>query len=820
MVSTTTTLSTVRDVESDAAQQPNQGRLWDMDQRIDRPLGAEADHVRSMYLSTAVPLSVVLRLAYQSLGVVYGDLGTSPLYVFKSTFANVSVDNSDDIIGALSLIIYTLTIIPLIKYIIITLRANDNGEGGTFALYSLLCRYCNISSLPNHHPSDVELTTYLVEHANQKTRLQKRLEASAFLQNVLLIIVLLGTCMVIGDGILTPAISVLSAVVGIKAASSSLNSNVVTVLTLIILVFLFSLQRFGTARVSFLFAPIFSTWFLVLALLGCYNIIKWDKSVFQAFSPLQIVNFFRRNGRSGWEHLGGIVLCMTGTEALFADLGHFSYRSIQVAFTSLVYPCLILTYIGQSAYLVGHMGDVSDPFYSSLPQKLYWPIFVLATLAAMIASQAIITATFSIVKQSVALGCFPRVKIVHTSNNIAGQVYIPEINWTLMVLCLLITAGFRDTNEIGNAYGIAVVVVMIVTTFLMSLVMVIVWRKHVIIAILFFTVFGSIEGVYLSAVLFKTTQGGWVPLVIAVVFGTIMYTWHYGTLKRYQYEMQHKVSVGWLLGLGPSLGLVRVPGIGLMYTDLAHGVPPLFSHFVTNLPAIHSTVVFVCIKYLPVNTVPQEERFLIRRIGTRAYSMYRCAARYGYKDIHKKDDDFERLLIKSLTNFLEIEANRQQSDRESMAASWTPDEDSITSVPPLPSDTPTRLELQRVLRLHGLMGAGEQTSIGNYSTTDPGVNSATQSLDEAGNAFIQNVNDSGGGSESQDEVAFLNDCRDAGVVYILGNNVVKARKDSGFFKKLAINYIYTFLRRLSRDSRVVLNIPHECLLQVGMVYYV
>jgi len=177
--------------------------------------------------------------------------------------------------------------------------------------------------------------------------------------------------------------------------------------------------------------------------------------------------------------------------------------------------------------------------------------------------------------------------------------------------------------------GIAVVMVMLVTTLLIFLVMVIVWRKPFLLALLFHVVFGTIEAVYVSAVLFKTTQGGWVPLVIAVVFGTIMYTWHYGTLKRYKYEMQHKVSVGWLLGLGPSLGLVRVPGIGLMYTDLAHGVPPLFSHFITNLPAIHSTLVFVCIKYLPVATVTQEERFLIRRIGPRSYSMYRCAARYA-----------------------------------------------------------------------------------------------------------------------------------------------------------------------------------------------
>jgi len=788
-----------------------------MDQRIDKPLGVEADQVRSMYLNQAATLGAVLRLAYQSLGVVYGDLGTSPLYVYKSTFVK-GVDTREDIIGALSVILYTLTIIPLIKYIFIVLRANDNGEGGTFALYSLLCRYCNISALPNQHPTDIELTTYLVDHAHQKTCLQKKLEGSYIFQKVLLFIVLLGTCMVIGDGILTPAISVLSAVVGIKAASTKLDNNLVTVISLIILVILFSLQRFGTARISFLFAPIFVTWFLSLAIIGCYNIVKWDTSVFRAFNPLETVHFFTRNDRMGWEHLGGLVLCMTGTEAMFADLGHFSFRSIQIAFTSLVYPCLIVTYLGQAAYLLHHVEDVKDPFYSSLPSKIYWPMFVLATVSAMIASQAIITATFSIIKQSAALGCFPRVKVVHTSNNIAGQVYIPEINWILMVLCLSITAGYRDTDEIGNAYGIAVVMVMLVTTWLIFLVMVIVWRVHMVLALVFLTVFTAIEGVYVSAVLFKTTQGGWVPLVIAVVFGTIMYTWHYGTLKRYQYEIQHKVSVGWLLGLGPSLGLVRVPGIGLMYTDLAHGVPPLFSHFITNLPAIHSTVVFVCVKYLPVATVPQEERFLIRRIGPPAYSMYRCAARYGYMDIHKKDDNFEQLLIENLTKFLQTEAMRGQSDRMSMAASWTPDEQqSVASMSAMSSAPPNQVAMQNMLRMHGHMESSLTTS------TDHGINLAETPPAEAQGEWHARHPQSGRGSSEghqQDEVAFLHACKEAGVVYILGNNVVKARKDGSFFKKVAINYIYTFLRRISRDNRVVLHIPHECLLQVGMVYYV
>lgn len=353
---------------------------------------------------------------------------------------------------------------------------------------------------------------------------------------------------------------------------------------------------------------------------------------------------------------------------------------------------------------------------------------------------------------------------------------------------------------------------MLVTTFLMTLIIIIVWRKHFLIALLFLVVFGSVETLYVSSVLFKTTQGGWVPLVIAAVCGTIMFTWHYGTLKRYEYEIQNKISVGWLLGLGPSLGLVRVPGIGLMYTDLAHGVPPLFSHFVTNLPAIHSTLVFVCIKYLPVNIVPPEERFLIRRIGTKAYSMYRCAARYGYKDVHKKDEGFEQALIDSLTAFIRYEALQESDDRESLAASWTPDQTSAAqSIQGSETELSTRQQLLSMLRAQG-------TAVNSLGELTLGSGIDMEEISTARSGTVQSAPCSS--RDTQEELSYLNDCKDAGVVYILGNNVIKARKDSGFWKKFAIDYVYTFLRRSCRESRVVLNIPHECLLQVGMIYYV
>ncbi|KAH8971191.1 hypothetical protein BDL97_02G129600 [Sphagnum fallax] len=779
----------------------DKGNFWSLDQNMDKPLGLEANRVQSMQYRKVLPLGIILRLAYQSLGVVYGDVGTSPLYVFQSTFPD-GVTDGRDILGALSLIIYTITIITLVKYMFIVLRANNDGEGGTFALYSLLCRHCNISALPNKHPTDEELTTFVVNCGSiKKTWLQKKLESSKVLQRILFIVVLCGTSMVIGDGILTPAIS-----------------DVVTLISLVILVLLFSVQRFGTARVGVMFAPVFLLWFISIAVIGVYNIIKYDKAIFKAFSPLEIIHFFRRNGRAGWIHLGGIVLSITGTEAIFADLGHFTFQSIQIAFTGLVYPCLLLAYIGQAAFVSRNLESVGDAFYSSIPHRLYWPMFALSTVAAVIGSQAIISATFSIVKQSVALGWFPRVKIVHTSNQVPGRIYIPEINWMLMVLCLVVTAGFTNTSQIGNAYGIAVVAVMLVTTVLLTVVMIIVWHKPIFVALAFLMVFGTIESIYVSSALYKVSRGGWVPLVIAVAVGSITYVWHYGTLKRFEHEIQNKVPMGWLLGLGPSLGLVRVPGIGLVYTDLVHGVPPIFSHFITNLPAIHSTVVFVNLKYLPVSTVPQEERFLIHRIGPKVYSMYRCAARYGYRDVHKKDDRFEQLLIESLITFIKFEALQGSSAHESLAASYTPDEESVSSMHQ-PTGAMNSPAMPGVLNLQGDK-LDTSTLEGSSTIYNPALLNPSQEISSIHSRDVQIPNSQGVDTTSRDETAFILKGKDAGVVYLLGNSVVKARTDSSFVKKLIIDYAYSFLQRICRDSHVTLNIPHESLLQVGMVYNV
>ncbi|XP_008807977.1 probable potassium transporter 11 isoform X3 [Phoenix dactylifera] len=604
--------------------------------------------------------------------------------------------------------------------------------------------------------------------------------------------------MAIGDGILTPAISVLSASGGIKIDHPKMSNDVVILVAVVILVGLFSMQHYGTDKVGWLFAPIVLLWFILIGAIGALNIWKYDSSVLRAYNPVYIYRYFRRGKANSWTSLGGILLSITGTEALFADLCHFPVLAVQIAFTLIVFPCLLLAYTGQAAYIVSNGGHVLDAFYRSIPGIIYWPTFVVATAAAVVASQATISATFSIIKQALALGCFPRVKVVHTSKKFLGQIYIPDINWILMVLCIAVTAGFKNRSQIGNAYGTAVVIVMLVTTFLMVPIMLLVWRSHWILVAIFTGLSLLVELPYFSAVLFKIDQGGWVPLVIAAAFLLLMYAWHYGTVKRYEFEMHSRVSMAWILGLGPSLGLVRVPGIGFVYTELASGVPHIFSHFITNLPAIHSVVVFVCVKYLPVYMVPLEERFLVKRIGPKNFHMFRCVARFGYKDLHKKDDDFEKMLFDSISLFVRL---------ESMMEGYSDSDE------------------------YSLCGQQTEKSADFLFTENDNANTVSSNIDLSYSSYHDSIIPSqspvrgnslvrSSGQTVGEELDFLNRCKDAGVVHIFGNTILRARRGSGLIKKIAVDYIYAFLQKICRENSVIFNVPHENLLNVGQIFYV
>ncbi|KAL9270809.1 Potassium transporter 8-like protein [Drosera capensis] len=725
----------------------------------------------------------VLTLAYQSLGVVYGDLSTSPLYVYKTAFADDvnHVESTEEIYGVLSCIFWTLTLIPLLKYVFIVLKADDDGEGGTFALYSLLCRHTRVCSLPNGQPADMELSAYRNEKRVVKSVLQSTLEKHIGLRRLLLILALIGACMVIGDGVLTPAIS-----------------DIEVPIACIILVFLFALQHYGTHRVAFLFAPIVLTWLLSISTIGLYNIVKWNHHIFEALSPYYAFMFLTRSRKAGWMTLGGILLCSTGSEAMFADLGHFTQSSIKVAFTFLVYPALILAYMGQAAFISKHRTLEGVEFYVSIP----------AVLAAIVGSQAVITGTFSIIKQCTSWHCFPPVKIIHTSSRIHGRIYIPEVNWILMFLCIAITVGFRDTKSLGNAAGLAVITVMLVTTCLMSLVMVLCWHKSPVLALCFLLFFGFIESLYFSACLMKFLQGAWVPIALAFILIVIMYIWNYGTRKKYAYDVQNKVPINWLMSLSPDLGIVRVRGIGLIQTELDSGVPAIFSHFVTNLPAFHQVLIFLCIKNVPVPRVDPKERFLVGRVGPEAHRIYRCIVRYGYLDHHKDDCDFEKNLVGSIIEFI---CGEKQEENHAMKRQGIEDGGTMLVVGSLaPNLEAIKIEDEEVSdSVHLMAGA---TSLEQDETKSPEkpkkksrlVLPGIQTLDEA----------------TEKELTELMEAREAGLAFILSNSYVKAKSGSSLIKKIGLNYVYDFLRRNSRGSSYALNLPHASTLEVGMVYNV
>ncbi|GMN23674.1 hypothetical protein TIFTF001_000210 [Ficus carica] len=686
-----------------------------------------------------VSCTTVLTLAYQSLGVVYGDLSTSPLYVYKTTFSGKLSLHEDDeeIFGVFSFIFWTFTLIALFKYVFIVMSADDNGEGGTFALYSLLCRHARLSVLPNQESVDEKLSAYVTVGSNdtwQSSALKLIFEKHPRFCRALLVFVLLGTSMAIADGVLTPAISVLSAVSGIKLKIAELHDNYVVIISCVILVGLFSLQHHGTHRVAFMFAPIVTAWLLCISGIGIYNIFHWNPHIFHALSPVYMFKFLRTTGVEGWVSLGGIALSMTGVEAMFANLGHFSPLSIKIAFTFLVYPSLILAYMGEAAFLSKHHEDIQRSFYKAIPGKN------------------------SSRKSGSNLSY-----LLHDK-----PVLCPE----LLSQCETVTIGLRDTNMMGHAYGLAVTIVMFLTTCLMALVMIIVWRSKMTSSIAFLVFFGSIELLYVSACLNKVPEGGWIPIVLSLSFTAVMYIWNYGSLKKLQFDVENKVSMDRIVALGPSLGMVRVPGIGLVYTNLTSGVPAVFGHFVTNLPAFHQVLVFICVKCVQVPYVSVDERLLITRMGPKEYSMFRCIVRYGYKDLLQENYDFENILVSGIVQFVEKEEECDQTQISECFRDF---------------DNPE----------HAFINSNQEEN-----TVQPSCDFQIMK------------------SVAKDESLQILKAKESGVAYILGHSYAKSKKSSSIFKKMAIDVVYTFLSKNCRGPDVALNVPHASLLEVGMVYYV
>ncbi|KAH0294013.1 putative potassium transporter, partial [Aureobasidium sp. EXF-3399] len=598
----------------------------------------------------------LLYLAYQSTGVIYGDIGTSPLYVYSSTFT--SEPSRDDLLGALSLIIWSLTLIVTFKYVLIVLAADDEGEGGTFAIYTLLSRFSEIMKRDPRTYHAIKMERYPnAELPKQSRSIRNWLEKSKIAHALLKVLAVFGVSLIIADGILTPAQSVLGAIQGLTVVDENIGSPTIIGVSCAILVLLFLLQPLGIQKLANCFAPIVILWLLFNASFGIYNLVMHDWTVLKAFSPYFAGLYFMRLRKQGWLSLGGILLCFTGVEALFADLGAFSKRAIQISWLCLTFPCLLLAYIGQAAYISRTPSAYSNPFFETVPPGMFYPSLVLSILAAIVASQALITSTFQLLIQLMHSSYFPQIKATYTSTAFHGQVYIPLANWIMMIGTVIVTAVYSNTTKLGHAYGVCVILVTFITTNLVTLVALIVWKKNPFLVFALWLPLVTLDGLYLSSALTKVPDGAWFTLLLAVLLASFFSLWRYGKEKQWATEAKNQAQLSELVAyssnnLSSSTAipdasakksfhlswrhgggeLTETKGMGIFFdksgTDIH--VPQVYEHFITKFEAQMQVVVFLHLRALSEPHVHEEERYTIAR--TPLPNVYRMTIRYGYVD--------------------------------------------------------------------------------------------------------------------------------------------------------------------------------------------
>ncbi|KAJ5527303.1 hypothetical protein N7513_011462 [Penicillium frequentans] len=590
-------------------------------------------------------------LTYQSLGVIYGDIGTSPLYVYSSTFS--SEPSKADILGAVSLVIWSLTIMVTIKYVFIVLRADDEGEGGTFALYSLLSRYAKLVRYDPRHSDLVRMQRYNTDDL-QKPNLMTRsiMERSTFIKWTLKVVGAFGVALILADGVLTPAQSILGAIQGVTVVNPNMSTSAVVGISCGILVLVFVIQPFGTTRIASTFAPIVIVWMLFNLTFGIYNLVMFDASILKAFSPYFAGAFLVRNKQDGWLSLGGILLAFTGVETLFADLGAFTRRSIQISWLCFVYPCLLISYIGQGAHISVNPSAYANPFYLTVPPGMLWPSLIVAVLACIVASQAVITGAYQLLCQIMKLSYFPQVKVYHTSKTFHGQVYIPIANWLMMIGTIIVTAVYNNTTRLGEAYGTCVILVSFLTTCMVAVVALIVWRLPIWIVLPVFIVFALWDGMFLSAAMSKVPHGAWFTLMLAVILTCLFILWRYGKEEQWNAEESDNVPLYHTTFLrdhqlylkydpeGPYIRRTRGLGIFFDKSGSAINTPTVFLHFLQKFSAMPEVTVFLHLRPLSIPSVAPEERYTITRCFTRSDdatkqpipNCYRLMVRHGYTD--------------------------------------------------------------------------------------------------------------------------------------------------------------------------------------------
>jgi KUP system potassium uptake protein len=562
-----------------------------------------------------------LPLTLTALGVVYGDIGTSPLYAMRECFfgSHAVPPTHENVLGVLSLIIYALFLVISVKYVLIVMRADNQGEGGILALTALLSS-----------PDETGAGT------------GSRLAAG---RPILVALGVFGTALLYGDGMITPAISVLGAIEGLEVATPLLSPYVVPV-TVAILVGLFSIQKFGTHRVGGLFGPIVIIWFATIATLGIAWIVR-APAVLGSFDPRHALRFFEGNGFAGFAVLGAVFLVVTGGEALYADMGHFGKEPIRFAWFSLVLPALVLNYLGQGALLLVD-SSATNPFFLLAPGWALLPLVGIATAAAIIASQALISGSFSITRQAIQLGLAPRLDVEHTSAREMGQIYVPQVNWALMVATVFIVIGFGSSSAVAAAYGIAVTLTMIITVLLLYSVMTERWHWPKGWAIALMVLFLTVDVAFFGANALKILQGGWVTLAVALALFTLMTTWRTGRRLLAERLTVRALPLDDFLATVAAISPVRVPGTAVFMTAQPTGTPPALAHNLRYNKVLHRHVILLTVNTAQVPHVPPDERLSVQPLG---HDLFNVRLQYGFMD----DPDVPQALAEARERGLEID---------------------------------------------------------------------------------------------------------------------------------------------------------------------
>jgi KUP system potassium uptake protein len=529
-----------------------------------------------------------------AIGVVYGDIGTSPLYTMKESFLGphpLAVD-APHVFGVLSLIFWSLMLVVTVKYVFVAMRADNKGEGGSFALLSLISR--NVG--------------------------HKKWAPALVMMGVL------ATCLFYGDAMITPAISVLSAVEGLEIVQPGLQPLVIPI-SISILVGLFLVQSRGTAKVGTLFGPVILVYMATLAGLGVSNIANHPE-VLQALSPIWAARFFLLDPKLAFLALGSVFLAVTGAETLYADMGHFGRKAISFSWLLLVYPCLMLNYMGQGALMIGTPATATNPFYLMAPDWARLPLVGIATVSTIIASQAVISGAFSVTHQAVQLGYLPRLRTEHTSEKAAGQIYIPAVNWGLLAMVILLVIGFKESSKLASAYGIAVTGTMLITTVMLGVLVIQVWKWNRLLAAATIGTFLVVDGNFFASNITKIPDGGWFPLLIAAISFTVLTTWATGRQLMRQRLSESALPLEVFIKSAATT-VHRVRGTSVFLSTSAETVPAALLHNLKHNQVLHSRVLILNVKVEEVPLVPSAKRIELHDAG---HGFYRVILHYGFME--------------------------------------------------------------------------------------------------------------------------------------------------------------------------------------------